>query len=102
MNILIQINSESPVYFTDNGFAKRLNNKSWRVQLTDIDGKINKDARVMYEGNDVNHILSMISENWGDWVITEIMEEAQNNMITEMFGQPEPNQYVIRRVYVQD
>lgn len=102
MNILIQINSERPVYFTDNGLAKRLNNKSWRVQLTDIDGKINKDARVMYEGTDVNHILSMIEENWGDWVITEIMEEAQNNMITEMFGQPEPNQYVIRREYVQD
>lgn len=102
MNILIQINSERPVYFTDNGFAKRLNNKSWRVQLLDIDGNINKDARVMYEGNDVNHILSMIEENWGDWVITEIMEDAQDDMITKMFGQSELNQYVIRRVYVQD
>jgi len=102
MNILIQINSEHPVYFTDNGFAKRLNNKSWRVQLADIDGKINKDARVMYDGNDVNHILSMIEENWGDWVITEIIEEAQDDMITNMFGQPKPEQYVIRRSYVQD
>lgn len=101
MNILRQVNSERPVYFTDNGFAKRLKNKSWRVQL-DIDGKINKDAPVMYEGNEVNHILSMIEENWGIWVITEIKAEAQCDMITEMFGQPEPEQYVIRRSYVQD
>ena len=108
MNVLIELANNGiniaeiiTAIYTDEGFAKRLGKtSSWRLQLASIDNTIDDNSHVYYEGNDIGKMLSLIQENWGTWVITEVPDD-DNTTGLEVFGiELKKMQHTIKRVYV--
>jgi hypothetical protein len=102
MNILI-CNNE---FYTSEKFASLfLKSKTWRVQMTQPDGSVSEGSHVFYEGNDTDRIINLITEDYGEWCLTEVKtqeQDQQDNDFLQMFdlGNAEPERYIVRKLLI--
>lgn len=95
------LEAKSERYFSKESLKNFIKGDGWIVQLVRIkgDNRPQKQQPVLYKGTSVEKVIQTITPGWGQYLLTQIVENKGEMSTFKMFGFKEtPRKYKVRAI----